>query len=450
VADVATRTIEQLPIDQVHPAPDNPRGDDLGDLTELAASMHPHGVLQALLVCPRPNGYLVVYGHRRRAAALKAGLTTIPAEVRDLDDTTRRELMLIENLHRDDLTPLQEARGYRDALDNNSQLTQRQLAERVGKSQGHISKRLALLRLPTPLLKQLDSGGISVADATTLIPLAEHPDRIAEARSAARDGLTLEAAVRAQVAALRQEAHRASVAEDLAARGIQVAAEDWWRAGKRLGDGPNDVTVDPDLHAAEPCHRAVIPVQGDVFYICAEPHRHTSTPTADDPSPHSAAPMAGGEGEVQVTLAQDRDDQRLRQEALSQAEDQRAAAMRALLSSQLSRPWALEHVARQLVRTVAGEGGGDLACALLGLAPEQDSGDPRTVEEALLDFAEQNPDTLAKAALAITFELDELLLRGQADFDHPAVAGHYHLLQGIGYRPVEVEQHGLEVAAPPA
>src|SRR5215217_2147056 len=140
--------VQNLPIEQIDPSPDNPRlafGGDLGDLTELTESIRAQGVLQHLVVCPEAEGrYQLVFGHRRLAAAQAAGLTEVPAEIRDYDATERFAAMYGGNFGREGLTPLQEAWAYQQALNRKGPggkklFTQRSLAERLGVSQARMS-----------------------------------------------------------------------------------------------------------------------------------------------------------------------------------------------------------------------------------------------------------------------------------------------------------------------
>ncbi len=142
--DITDARLEWLPAHQLHPDPANPR-QDLGDLTELAASIVQLGVLEPLIVTAHPTvrgEWQIVAGHRRHAAATLAGVMLVPAVIRVFDDVERRLAMLVENLHRRDLDPFDEARGYQMLVDLG--LSQRDIAERVGCSQPHVSRRLKL------------------------------------------------------------------------------------------------------------------------------------------------------------------------------------------------------------------------------------------------------------------------------------------------------------------
>lgn len=177
INDPTTERLERIALDQLHASPDNPRA--VGDVAELAASITEHGVVEPLVVVPRAEGgYTVVAGHRRLAAsALAGGIADAPCIVRcDLDDDQAAELRLVENLHRRDLSPLEEAAGYQVLVERG--YSQRKLARQVGKSQPHISRRLSLLKLPAKAVDALDAGDITVEQATTLAGL--EPGRVTE------------------------------------------------------------------------------------------------------------------------------------------------------------------------------------------------------------------------------------------------------------------------------
>lgn len=183
-----------LPLAQVAPHPDNPRGTtpaDLGDVDELAASMASGGLVQPIVVIPvsaflehrqadaaaagdvELDGitHVVVAGHRRRAAALQLGWDTISALVRPDLAAEAARTFIVENLHRADLTPLQEAAGYVQLRDGG--LSQREIAAAVGVSQSHVSKRLGLLRMPPAAQDALAGDLLTIAEAQLLGSLSE-------------------------------------------------------------------------------------------------------------------------------------------------------------------------------------------------------------------------------------------------------------------------------------
>lgn len=155
--------IVNVPVGHLFPAEDNPR-ESSGDFSELAHSVESVGVLQPLIVTQESGlGYRIVCGERRWRASIEAGLSTVPCLVRTLDDRQRQELMLIENLHRRTLRPLEEARAYGRLLKLG--YTQTSIAERLGRSQSHICRRLALLRLPTDVQVRVDHHEMRVNEA---------------------------------------------------------------------------------------------------------------------------------------------------------------------------------------------------------------------------------------------------------------------------------------------
>ncbi len=167
-----TGELLELSVDDLHPADDNPRS-DLGDLDGLAASIAAVGILEPLIVVERviAGGYTIVAGHRRHAAARLAGLTTVPCVVREMTTEQRMEAMLVENLQREGLTPLDEARAMQWLVDLGH--TQRQIAERVGCNQSHVSRRLALTKLPEAATKLVVDGKLHLRQAEELAALPD-------------------------------------------------------------------------------------------------------------------------------------------------------------------------------------------------------------------------------------------------------------------------------------
>ena len=162
-----------LPIHKVEPNPDQPRHSfDETELQELADSIAQHGVIQPLTVREMPNGYFqIIAGERRWRASRLANLSEIPAVVIEADDKTAMELALIENLQRQDLNPVEEARGY-DALISEYGMTQEEAAQRVGKSRSAVANALRLLTLAPVLRPMVEEGTLSAGHARALLPLS--------------------------------------------------------------------------------------------------------------------------------------------------------------------------------------------------------------------------------------------------------------------------------------
>ena len=244
----------EVPLAAVAPNAVNVR-EDLGDLSELTASIRAVGVLQPLVVRPLAEGergaypegtrYVAVMGNRRRAAGAAAGLTLVPVVVRtDLDATNQRRSMLVENLQRQDLTPMEEARAFQAELDTG--LSQHKLAELLGLTQAHVSRRVSLLRLD-PALQGLvaagqvgvdlavnDLGRLSLADQQRVGEQLAQADADADAGPAALDPSwvreVIEETARAEKAAQAQARQR----ERAEAAGATVL--DWSEARAQLGD----------------------------------------------------------------------------------------------------------------------------------------------------------------------------------------------------------------------
>lgn len=163
-----------LPIAEIEPDKNQPRKHFAPEsLSELTASISQHGVLQPITVRPNPaGGYQIIAGERRWRAARGAGLTEIPAIVKDLSDSEAMEIALIENLQREDLDPVEEAFGYKQLIER-CNLTQEQAAARLAKSRPAVTNALRLLNLPEQVLTLLSKKQISTGHAKALLSLSE-------------------------------------------------------------------------------------------------------------------------------------------------------------------------------------------------------------------------------------------------------------------------------------
>ena len=197
--------LSEVPVSAVSPNPNQPRVHfDEESLTELSASITEMGVLQPILVRPLPDGaFELIAGERRWRAAQRAGLTTIPAVIRLTDDVSSVEQALVENLHRQDLTALEEAAAFQQLLDEFG-LTHDQVATRVGKSRSAITNSLRLLGLPPAVQHLLADGQLSAGHARALLGTPDRSRQEQLAREAAAGGWSVrmvEDAVRADIAA---------------------------------------------------------------------------------------------------------------------------------------------------------------------------------------------------------------------------------------------------------
>jgi ParB family chromosome partitioning protein len=167
----------ELPLDEIDVSGEQPRQRFVDEtLAELAQSISSHGVLQPILVEPVGSRYRIIAGERRFRAAQRAGLQRIPAVVRTSTDDERLTLALIENIQREDLTPMEEAQAYRRLLDV-SGISQEELATRVGKHRSTIANSLRLLGLPVEVQNALADGTISAGHARALLMIPDPDDR---------------------------------------------------------------------------------------------------------------------------------------------------------------------------------------------------------------------------------------------------------------------------------
>ena len=168
-----------LKISEIEPNRSQPRRDfDENSLSDLAQSISQHGLLQPLLVRPLPiGGYQIVAGERRYRACRMAGLTEVPVTIRELSDTETMELALIENLQREDLSPIEEALGYKALIDEHG-FSQEEVATSVGKSRPAIANSLRILKLPDSVLEYVKQDKISAGHARALLMLDNEKDML--------------------------------------------------------------------------------------------------------------------------------------------------------------------------------------------------------------------------------------------------------------------------------
>ena len=187
-----------LPVEAVHPNPRQPRRRFEPEATSgLAASIRHQGVLQPVIVRPRPEGgYELIAGERRWRAAREAGVPTIPAVVRNADDRDTLLLGLVENVARENLSPVEEARAYASLIDE-FELSLGEVAERVGRSKPSVSNRVRLLELPEDVLWMLARGDLTEGHARAVLALPDDDARRRLARKITQDGLTVRAAEKA-------------------------------------------------------------------------------------------------------------------------------------------------------------------------------------------------------------------------------------------------------------
>jgi ParB family chromosome partitioning protein len=194
VAAIPGRALLMLPVEAIERNPKQPRKRfEEAKLEELAQSIRAHGVMEPILVRKDGGRYRIVAGERRWRAAQRAGLTEVPAVVREASDREAFELALVENLQRQDLNAIEEAEAY-DVLMQAHRLTQEQVAERVGKERSTVANALRLLKLPDDVRDLVRDGALDMGHARALLPL-EDADAIRKtAQRAVREKLSVRAA----------------------------------------------------------------------------------------------------------------------------------------------------------------------------------------------------------------------------------------------------------------
>ena len=212
-----------LPIERVEPREDQPRQQfDQTALEELMESIRQYGLIQPITVRPLDSGYYqIIAGERRWRAAREACLTEVPVRVIEADDRRAMELALVENLQREDLNPIEEAKGYRTLMTEYG-LTQEEASAAVGKSRPAVANALRLLNLSDPVLNLVERGELSSGHARALLPLADAAEQLEAAQTVMQRRLSV-----------RQT-------EALAARLIKHAAE----REKEVTKTSQEITVD--------------------------------------------------------------------------------------------------------------------------------------------------------------------------------------------------------------
>ena len=185
-------SIQEIPVGELDPNPDQPRRTFSEEsIGQLADSIREQGVLQPLLVAPSGGErYMIIAGERRFRAGRAAGLATLPCIVKDIDVIRQREIALIENLQREDLNPIEAARGVKALMDQCG-YTQEKIGERLGKSRPAIANMIRLLQLPDEVSEMVKDGLLSAGHARVLIGIPDKETQLRLARKAVDEGLNV-------------------------------------------------------------------------------------------------------------------------------------------------------------------------------------------------------------------------------------------------------------------
>ncbi|NLY70589.1 MAG: ParB/RepB/Spo0J family partition protein [Clostridiales bacterium] len=183
--------IHQIDIHEIKPSKNQPRTHFSEDrLQELASSIEEHGILQPIIVRKIDNGYAIVAGERRWRAAIKAGLKEVPCIIKELTEEENMLLALIENMQREDLNPIEEAKGLNTMITSFG-LTQEQVSKSVGKSRPYITNCLRLLKLPESVQQMVVDGKLSSGHARAIAGVSDSEKQMALAKKCVESGWTV-------------------------------------------------------------------------------------------------------------------------------------------------------------------------------------------------------------------------------------------------------------------
>jgi len=282
--------LEELPLASISPNRFQPRDHfDEEALGTLADSIREVGVLQPVLVRPVGEGYELIAGERRWRAARRVGLQTIPALVRETDDSAALEHALIENLHRDGLNPLEEAAAYQQLIEDFG-LTHDEVATRVGKGRASVTNSLRLLQLPPTIQRMVQDGKLSMGHARALLGTPDRSFQEALARRVVSDDLS----VRATEEAIRDHGGGASGTQpDSRPRGRKLRPPGLLELEELLGD-----YLDTRVAISMGSARGKVVVEFSTLEDLERIYRCITEPTTQRPgATHAPSPTAQADAE---------------------------------------------------------------------------------------------------------------------------------------------------------
>jgi ParB family transcriptional regulator, chromosome partitioning protein len=254
IGGAPTTELEQLAVESIHPNPRQPRKRHDSDAgAGLADSIRAQGMIQPIVVRRRvQGGWELIAGERRWRAAREAGLRTVPALVREADDRESLLLALVENVAREDLSPIEEARAYALLIDDFG-LSLGEVSERVGHSKPSVSNRMRLLDLSDDVLAMVERGELSEGHARAVLAVPDHEGRRRLAREIVKTGMSVRAAEgKARWAGARQKPRQKGAPVDpaLASR-VRTAAERLTGLPVRLTRGRLEIQFADEVELAE-------------------------------------------------------------------------------------------------------------------------------------------------------------------------------------------------------
>lgn len=416
--------ITMIAVGKLKLADDNVR-DELGDIAEFAASMKSVGVLEPLIV--REDGLLVVCGTRRLHAAKHAGLKDVPVILGSFTDEERITLMAVENLQRQSLSPLEEARVFQRLSDLD--LTTRQVASRVGVSQSWVVKRLSLLKLPEAAQAAVSSGALEISQANELVKIADDPMLVEKLVKKAEGGskhtaLDVQHALEARDRAKAAKAKEKEL-ENEGEKTVVPLVDEFYKAVPSAGmklvhpQAFGAVRMLAEEHAKLPCHAVgVHPRTAEVLEVCINPGAH--------PDPETERQVEDEKRKQQLVAQKERE----RLEHQHRIDFLKAAAVKP------SKEIVLDVCYRALAEDTAySYSDGSVALALLGIDIEVEDGseldESEEQERKLLELAKTPAGRLR---VTFAFAVDRLYGQGNVEA----------VLDDLGYTPPKAV---LEVVA---
>ena len=245
--------LAHLPVETIHANPRQPRKRfDHEATSALAESIRSQGLVQPVVVRPREaGGFELIAGERRWRAAQEAGLPTVPALVREADDRETLLLGLVENVAREELSAVEEARAYALLLDE-FELSLGELAERVGKAKPTVSNRLRLLELPDDVLGLVERGELTEGHARAVLAVPDHDGRKRLARQIVRRGMSVRAAERAaRWAGAKTKPRKVPTVDPVLAERARKAAERLTGFPARIVSGRLEIAFTDETELAE-------------------------------------------------------------------------------------------------------------------------------------------------------------------------------------------------------
>jgi ParB family chromosome partitioning protein len=245
--------LAHIAVDQIHANAKQPRKRfDHEAVSGLAESIKAQGLIQPVVLRPRlEGGYELIAGERRWRAAKEAGITSLPAVVREADDRDTLLLGLIENVAREDLSPIEEARGYAVLIDEFG-LSLGEVAERVGKSKPTVSNRIRLLELPEDVLAMIARNELTEGHARAVLSVPDHDGRRRLARRIVKEGLSVRAAERAaRWAGAKTKERRTTTVDPLLAARVKEAVRLLTGFEAKVGSAGLHIPLDGEVQLEE-------------------------------------------------------------------------------------------------------------------------------------------------------------------------------------------------------